>query len=106
MHHSKHSTCVGGDDDDGGGGGVRMKAKRWRRPHRDYRVRNSVGKGGRCGRVKNIPARASCCVLTSPQVIQLRSLTWDLLSLAAKKVASLYSLIQLFKLMNSLIQYF
>lgn len=40
------------------------------------------------------------------QVIQLRSLTWDLLFLAAKKVASLYSLIQLFKLMNSLIQYF
>jgi len=62
---------VGGDDDDGGGGGVRMKAKRWRRPHRDYRVRNSVGKGGRCGRVKNIPARASCCVLTSPQVIPI-----------------------------------
>ena len=37
--------------------------------HRDYRVRNSVGKGGRCGRVKNIPAGAPCCVLTSPQVI-------------------------------------
>lgn len=69
MHHSKHSMCVGDDDDDGGGGGVRMKAKRWRRRHRDYRVRNSVGKGGRCGRVKNIPAGAPCCVLTSPQVI-------------------------------------
>lgn len=62
--------CVGGDDDDGGGGGgVRLKAKRMEKGHRDYRVRNSVGKGGRCGRVKNIPAGAPCCVLTSPQVI-------------------------------------
>lgn len=28
-------------------------------------VRNSVVKGGKCGRVKNIPDRAQECVLTS-----------------------------------------
>lgn len=60
--------CVG-DGDGGGAGGVSMRARRWRRLHRDHRVRNSVGKGGKCERVKSIPAGAPCCVLTSPQVV-------------------------------------
>lgn len=64
MYQRKHSVCVAEDRrDGGGGGGVKMRARGWRRHHRFCRVRSSVGKGGKCGRGKDIPAGALCCVL-------------------------------------------
>ncbi len=41
-------------------------------------VRNSVVKGGKCGRVKNIPDRAQECVLTSlPGVYDAQMLKFE-----------------------------